>query len=290
VPGRKPIIYCELLDEVKEEINSYVDELRKKAPEIGKHGLSENEFWDSGIFHSAIEKLRGIQAATTDKKRCFISGILSYMQSQNAISSWEFSGAGERHDYEIKLPDGRLCIIEAKGCLDGNNTNIFERPSNADEFIVWSLCQNPGSDPRHNSWSGIHTRLSAETIHRKQKVDGVIIWDMLCGTKGRPCPKIQKNKSRTTKVESKKIPPPCLYLFPRTIPDPRNNPSPPCWKIEEVSFISALAQCFKADATDIVEVHIQARMKQSDVERQTIYYRNGEKFSESRWTKIKRAR
>lgn len=290
VPGRKPIIFCELLDDVKEEIDAYVEDLRRSAPNIGKHGLSEDDFWSSGLFHSAVEKLRGTQAATTEKKRCFVSGILDYMLSKGAISAWDFSGAGERHDYEIKLPNGRLCIIEAKGCLDGNNTNIFERPPNADEFIVWSLCQNPGSDPRRNSWSGIHTRLSAEIIHRKQKIDGLIIWDMLCGTKGRPCPKTKDNQNRATNINSQKFPPPCIYLFPRTIPDPRNNPNPPCWTIDEVGFMSALTQCFNADSPDIVEVRIQARMRQSDVERQTAYYRDGIKFSESKWTKIKRAR
>ena len=37
-----------------------------------------------------------------------------------------------------------------KGCLDGENTNKFERPTEADEFITWSLCTNSGADPRRN--------------------------------------------------------------------------------------------------------------------------------------------
>jgi hypothetical protein len=251
--------------------------------------MPEEDFWDSGLLQSAIERLRGSQSASTDKKRSFIADILSFMKTRGAITDWQFSGSGERHDYEVRMPDDRLCVIEAKGCLDGNNTNIFERPSNADEFIIWSLCQNPGSDPRHNAWSGIHTRLSAEIIHRKQRVDGLIIWDMLCG-KGRACPKLVADASRVTRISDRDVPPPCIYLFPRTIPDPRNNPRPQCWRLEDVKFLSALSQAFKGESSDVVDVHIETRMNAASIERRTIYVREGTEFSSSRWTKIKRAR
>lgn len=44
----------------------------------------------------------------------------------------------------------------------------------------------PNRDSRHNVWSGLHTRLGAEVVHRRQIVEGVVIWDMLCGTPARP--------------------------------------------------------------------------------------------------------
>jgi hypothetical protein len=179
MPSTQPIIFCELSVETQRLIADYANALRQIAPSIGTHGMTEDDFWDSGLFQSAVERLRGTQSATTEKKRTFIADILRFMLEQGAISDWKFSGAGERHDYEVYMPGGWLCVIEAKGCLDGNNTNIFERPPNADEFIIWSLCQNPGSNPRHNAWSGIHTRLSAEIIHRRQRVDG------LCNPDGR---------------------------------------------------------------------------------------------------------
>jgi len=100
----------------------------------------------------------------------------------------------------VVFPHNTTSVIEAKGCLDGDNTNIFQRPPDADEFIVWSLCQNPGADPRHNVWSGIHTRLSAEIIHRRQQVDGLIFRDMPCRTKARPCPKEEGKPSRFVEV------------------------------------------------------------------------------------------
>lgn len=289
MPSPKPIIPCELSKETKQTIEAYVKSLQAEAPNIGTHGLSEENFWKSGIFRSAIEKLRGTQAATMEGKRSFIDAVLSHMQKSKLIAEWSFKGSGERHDYEISMPNGKLCVIESKGCLDGNNTNIFQRPPNADEFVIWSLCQNPGADPRKNAWSGIHTRLSAEIIHRKQRVDGLIIWDMICGTKGRPCPKIAQGDN-VTAVGMYMTPPPCIYLLPRTLPDPRNNPTPDPWHLKDVSFLAALGKAFGTKEREAIRVHIEARMKDSDLERRTCYYRLNSCFYESNWTKIKRAR
>src|SRR5215510_9506104 len=111
-------------------------------------------------------------------KREFVKHVLNFMQDQNFIADWDSAGDANRHDYTVRFSSGKVSIIELKGCLDGNNTNIFERPPHAQEFIIWSVCTNPGADPRHNAWSGIHTRLSAEIISRYQLVDGVIVWDM----------------------------------------------------------------------------------------------------------------
>ncbi len=288
--ARQSIIACGLLESTKQSIEDYAEALRNAAPNIGEHGLSEQEFWDSGLFRSAIEKLRGSQAAAMAEKRRFVDDALDYLQATGRIREWRFSGAGERHDYEVRTADGRLCVIETKGCLDGNNTNIYERPNNADEFVIWSLCQNPGSDPAHNAWSGIHTRLSAEIIHRRQKVDALIIWDMLCGTRGRPCPKLVVDPSRATLIGKRLVPPPCIYLFPRTIPDARNNPAPPCHELAELGFAQALHSAFGGDDNDVVEVGIQVRMDGPEVERKTRYRRAGVIIAESNWTKVRRAR
>lgn len=290
MPKPKAIIPCELSADTQRTIEEYVAAMQRDAPSIGSHGLSESEFWKSGIFRSAIEKIRGTQAATMEGKRSFIEAILDYLKAGKQVSDWSFSGSGERHDYEVRLRNGHLCVIEAKGCLDGNNTNIFQRPANADEFVIWSLCQNPGADPRKNAWSGIHTRLSAEIMHREQRVDGLVIWDMICGTKGRPCPKIADGKTTPSPVKSYMVPPPCIYLFPRTLPDPRNNPAPEVWHLKDVGFLSALGKAFGTKEKDAVRVHIEARMKGSDVERRTRYFRLSSNFYESNWTKLKRAR
>src|SRR5260370_24203869 len=122
------------------------------------------------------------------------------MQDGVCISEWQSAGGVNRHEYTVKMPNGRLSVIELKGCLDGNNTNIFERPAHAQEFIIWSVCTNGAADPRHNVWSGIHTRLSAEIIENGKLLDGLMVWDWLCGTIGRPCPKLLGDERRSTTV------------------------------------------------------------------------------------------
>lgn len=289
MPRTKPIIPCEITEEFQRTVANYTHALKDCAHKIGDHGLSDKDFWESGIFHSAIERLRGTQSASMTEKRKFMDEVLTFMQGKGKIIEYKFCGSGERHDYEVRLADNRMCAIETKGCLDGNNTNIFERPANADEFIIWSLCQNFGADPRRNAWSGMHTRLSAELIHRKQRVDGVVFWDMQCGSKARPCPRLSAGKADPIETESFSLPPPCIYLFPRTIPDPRNNPAPDCWKLDEVKFLSALASTFKCPKSEVASVRIEARMNGSDIERRTKYFRSSQCFLESNWTIVKRA-
>ena len=172
----QPIVFCEISAARREAVQAYAQALKDAAPLIGDHHLTVQEFWESGIFNSAIESLRGTNAASMVNKREFIQAVFEQLKEKGEISSWSFTGSGERYDYEVTMPDGWRSVVETKGCLDGNNTNIFERPPQADEFIIWSLCQNPGADPRKNVKSGIHTRLGAEMIKSQQRVDGLIVW------------------------------------------------------------------------------------------------------------------
>lgn len=288
-PQDFPIILCRASDEAKQAVIHYCEALKDAAPQIGNHGMSWEQFWDSGLFRSAIERLRGQQAASMAEKRAFVAAVLNHLKAKGCLDSWTSSGAADRHDYTLQLPEGRIAVIEAKGCLDGNNTNIFERPPNADEFLIWSLCQNPGADPRHNAWSGIHTRLSAEIIHRRQRVDGLIIWDMVCGTLGRPCPKLTANPQKATLVGRYRVPPPCLYLFPRSIPDPRSNPNPPCWRLSEVKSLELLHRAFHGGPDDVVQVLIEADMEGATVRRTVRLIRNGTEVIASNPTPILRA-
>jgi hypothetical protein len=70
------IIFCELLPETKKRINDFARAILSEAPRIGKHGLNEKDFWSSGIFRSAIERLRGIQAASMTQKRAMSESLL----------------------------------------------------------------------------------------------------------------------------------------------------------------------------------------------------------------------
>lgn len=284
------VIPCQLNEELQAKIREYAEILKTQAHTLGTHGLDDIEFYNSGLFRGAIERIRGQFSATMREKREFVQHILNYMQDGGFISEWNVSGSENRHDYTVLMPNGRTAVIELKGCLDGNNTNIFERPPHAHEFIVWSVCSNPGADPRLNAWSGVHTRLSAEIISRAQRVDGLVIWDWVCGTVGRPCPKIADDpETRVTQVSHYRLPPPCIYLFPATIPSPRNNPTPAPQQLAEVGILSAFAQCFKADDRDLNFVTISVAHDGADTVRSTTIVRTGSVTRQSGMTAIRRS-
>ena len=283
------VIPCERNQQLREKIEVFAETLRAEAHTIGDHGLDEQEFYDSGVFRGAIERLRGQFIASMAEKRDFVKHVLDYMRNEGHIQDWKSAGESNRYDYEILLASGRTAAIELKGCLDGNNTNIFERPPNADEFIIWSVCTNPGADPRRNAWSGIHTRLSAEIISRRQHIDGVVIWDMMCGTVGRPCPKLWTDSSRLTRVGPYSLPPPCLYLLPSTILSPRNNPHPRAQDLQDAGIMKAFNDCFRCQGKEISQVDFEVAHDGADLVRTTRILRDGKAQKASEPTPIRRS-
>ena len=127
-------------------------------------------------------------------------------------------------------------------------------------------------------------------IAERERIDGVVIWDMLCGTVRRPCPKLIADPQRGRVLPTgRRVPPPCIYLFPRSVPDARNNPEPSPWRLEERPFLHALAQSYGCGDAEIVAVHIHVRMTGAMVERQTTLKRGAEILRQSRWTTLRRA-
>jgi hypothetical protein len=282
------VIPCKQNIELKRLILEYAEVLKTEAHKLGGHGLDENEFYNSGLFRGAIERIRGQFSATMREKHEFATNILNYMQDNKFILDWHSAGNANRHDYAINMPDGRVAVIELKGCLDGNNTIIYERPPHAQEFIIWSLCTNPGADPRKNAWSGIHTRLSADIVERAQQVDGVIIWDMVCGTIGRPCPKVQLDPSRVTIVSHYELPPPCIYVMPATVGSPRNNPKPIAQNLTSVQILNAFHECFGGRDEEVNFVDFEVQHRGTDTVRRTRIRRGGATVQESGLTSIRR--
>lgn len=283
------VIPCKQNAELREKIEEYAETLKTEAHKLGNHGLTEQQFYNEGLFRGAIERIRGQFSSTMREKRDFVANVLNHMQDENFIREWESAGEANRHDYSVQLISGRTAIIELKGCLDGNNTNIFERPPHADEFILWSVCTNPGANPQHNAWSGIHTRLSAEIIHRQQRVDGLVVWDMICNTLARPCPKVVLDEVRETAIGAHTLPPPCIYVFPSTIPSPRNNPHPPSQELKNVELLQAFHTCFKCKTSDTNYVDFEVEYRGADLLRSTRVTRNGELQRGSKPTPIRRS-
>lgn len=283
------VIPCEQNEELQKLIQDYAEVLKTQAHKLGAHGLDEPEFYNSGVFRGAIERIRGQFSATMRDKREFCRHVLNYMQDQGFIQDWESAGEANRHDYVVRMNTGRVGVIELKGCLDGNNTNIFERPFNAQEFIIWSVCTNPGADPRLNAWSGVHTRLSAEIISRQQQVDGVMIWDMVCGTIGRPCPKLAGTPERATAIAHYVLPPPCIYVLPATIASPRNNPHPVAQPLDNVTLLKAFHTCFRGNDDEVNYVDFELEHHGAETMRKTTIRRGGVVARESKLTAIQRA-
>ena len=283
------VILCERSTKLRKQIIAVAETLKTEAHTLGEHGVGEEEFYKSGLFRGAVERLRGQFAASMREKREFVQHVLNHMEDENFIVDWEPAGDANRHDYRVELASGRTAIIELKGCLDGNNTNIFERPPHAHEFIIWSVCTNAGADPRHNAWSGIHTRLSAEIISREQVVDGLVIWDMVCGTIGRPCPKLIAEPSRATSVGPFSVPPPCLYMLPATIPSPRNNPHPVPHALADVQIMQAFNDCFGCTEEEINYVSFDVEHRGRDTVRTTVIKRDGAVQKKSEATVIRRS-
>jgi hypothetical protein len=283
------VVPCEKDGKLQILIKDYSEALKIEAHKLGVHGLSESEFYNSGLFRGAIERVRGQFSATMGEKREFVKHVLNYMEDQKFILNWESSGDSNRHDYKVTLPTGKVAAIELKGCLDGNNTNIFERPPHAQEFIIWSVCSNTAADPRKNVWSGIHTRLGAEIIAESKRVDGIVVWDMVCGTIGRPCPKLTLNPSRITVVGPYRLPPPCIYVFPATVPSPRNNPEPQAQSVHDVQILRAFNDCFGGMPEEVNSVTFQVANRGSDIVRSTKVMRGGIAVKESSLTAIQRS-
>lgn len=282
-------IPCQKDPELKRKINEYADDLSIQGHRLGKHGLSEEEFYESGIFEGAIQRLRGQISAKMSEKKEFVKHVLNHMQDAGYIKDWLEAGNQNRHDYSITLINDKIAAIELKGCLDGNNTNISVRPPHADEFVVWSVCQNKGSDPRHNLWSGIHVRFSADIIAEKKQMDGLIVWDWLCNTAARVCPKLTESPERTIELGPYRLPPPCIYTFPGTIPSPRNNPKPRARSIADINFLNAMHMCFGGIGDEVNQVEIEASMVGVDVVRQTTISRGGLIRRQSTKTPIRRS-
>lgn len=246
-------------------------ELPSIAPEaLSEAGLHPSD-WDM-LLRAAIESLRGTSAATTSDKSRFIEAVLQRGTDEGVFSRWSFVGTQGRQDYRVELPGGRTVGIEAKGCPDGNNTNIWERPGWADEFVVWSMCpESLANPPGKGVWSGIATRLLVKMVAERTVVDALVFFDGRCGSALRECPKafgISGLRAAATDIVGQTgredmLPPPCVYLFPRSYPHVKNNPRPAVRSLADSGFTRALLALFQVppdhEADYVHEAGIEAR-------------------------------
>lgn len=254
-----------------------VIELLHRLPEFSPDLLHEAgldpDAWQP-LLGAAMERMRGSSAATTKDKKKFIEAVLDFCKKGEHIREWSFIGQHGRQDYKVVLPDGKHIAIEAKGCPDGNNTTIWDRPSWADEFIVWSLCPNGSKNPGKGVWSGVTVRLIPKVAADKTVVDAFVFWDGRCGTDQRRCPKPYgvrgelRSKATDLPGQSRKedwLPPPCIYLLPRRAPGV-NNKKPITHTPDTCSFAKMLLTAFNVpldqQSNYVHEADVEARGSQ----------------------------
>lgn len=282
------VIPCEQNAGLRDQIEKFAEVLKTQAHLLGDHGLDEKEFYNSGLFRGAIERIRWQYSATMRPKREFVQHVLNQMEDAKLIEGWDLSEAAERSDYWVRLPHGRNAVIALTGGMDGNNVTLFERPDTAHEFIIWSIMTNAAGDPRRNAWSGIHTRLSAEMFARDQQVDGVIVWDMVCGTVGRPCPKIAGElEPRLTDVGPFRVPPPCIYMFPSIVPGGAVTKAV-AQQVADVTLLQAFHGCFRGYDEELNYVDFEIQQAGAETWRKTTITRAGIVQVESEMTPIRR--
>jgi hypothetical protein len=222
-----------------------------------------------------------------EKKRAFAATVLDRLKSGAYIADWVEAGSSNRHDYDVHLNSGRRAVIELKGGMDGNNVTIFERPHHADEFIIWSMYPSPSGDPRKNAWSGIK-RLSAEIISENKPVDGLVIWDWICGSSARTCPKITIGGALPTAVGDHMLPPPCIYSFPKEVVFTGTDFEAEAQEIHETEILQAFHDCFNGADPDLNSVNISVFRRKGELYRQPAVTRNGFVVKQPRASKIRR--
>lgn len=284
------IIPCAANQELTTRINDFAERLKVEAHKLGPPELNEQEFYNSGLFRGAIERIRGQYSATKRNKREFIHQILGLMQDNGYIRDWELPSSGNGQDYSVTLKSGKVAVIQVKGCLDGDNTRLFDKPGSADEFVIWSLCTNPGANPDKNAWSGIHTRLGKRIVGNDEQVDGVIVWDMICGGVDRPCPKITSDPARVTEVGPYKLPPPCIYVMESRAMTSVGLVTLPTRSINDVEVLSAFHNCFHGRDAEVNYVVYETAMTKGGFSQTTRIFRNGEQLRASKSTPSRRPR
>ncbi|MEU4680657.1 hypothetical protein [Micromonospora sp. NPDC023737] len=251
---------------------SILRNLSDTSPHLLHSADIQQEDW-LPLLRAAIESMRGESSANPVEKQRFIAAVLQHCQQQKTIESWGFIGSGGRQDYRVSLPDGTTVAIEAKGCLDGNNTAIWDRPSWADEFVVWGLCpEGLAKPPGKGAWSGIATRLMPKIVAERKVVDAFVLWDGRCGSARRICPKAfgvdGPLRSQATDIVGQVgkeawIPPPCIYLFPRSYPTVPHNRKPAIHTVNTARFSRALLEAFNVpedkQAAYVHSVEVEAR-------------------------------
>jgi hypothetical protein len=95
-------------------------------------------------------------------------------------------------------------------------------------------------------------------------------------------------EDRLTQVSHYQLTPPCIYVFPPTIPSPRNNPRPLAQSVDDVLLLKAFHECFGGVDSEVNYVDFEIEHREADTIRRS-RIRRADSQIESGWTAIRRA-
>ena len=78
---------CEKNTALKQQVSELAEVLKTQAHLLGGHGLTEQEFYNSGLFRGAVEQIRGEFVASMTPKRVFVATVLDHMVNAGFIAS-----------------------------------------------------------------------------------------------------------------------------------------------------------------------------------------------------------
>jgi len=304
-PADAACILCRHTGDPKavERLADFLQSLAQSQPEIlTQAGVDPATY--PHVFRAAVERIRGVQSASPADKTRFLTAMLARLVTSGNAVSWERIGSRGRQDFRLTLKGGYAVCIEAKGCPDGNNMNIWERPNWADEFVVWSQCpESTAHQPGEGVWSGIATRLIPHSIATGQLVDAFVFHDGRCGSNIRPCPKPYglngdfRGMATIIPPEDGKnrVPVPCIYLFPRTVPHPQTNKHPALHNLDTCRFARAVLTTFGVPLGEQINqvywVDVQLDPRTNGVYRKVAIgfgLDNGQPLFQGGWVRIRR--
>lgn len=208
-------------ENVVEKTVEVIQSLANDVEFLNSHGLTEGEYL--AAFPAAIEIVRGRMAARNANRRKFLASVFVEMEKRGLISSLRIPSYGNDTIYRIGLSDQMEIAVIQKGCPDGAHSSLaWAKPEWASESYIWWVCSSTAMSPGEHVVKGINRlrgRFLAEPHSDANAIDGVIFHNEVCGTPGRPCPKLE----RATTIDGVRVPPPCIYVLPKSLGSHRRD-------------------------------------------------------------------
>ncbi|HEY9285189.1 MAG TPA: hypothetical protein VIP46_17175 [Pyrinomonadaceae bacterium] len=217
---------------------SNLDELHPEV--LRQHSIEPADYKSGLVFRSAIESIRGtFIASSTAGRQGMVKTVFEGMLERSYIADYEQTSSRYRHDFAVGIernPD-YFAALEVKGG-EGNSINISERPVWAREFAVWCHLDGAVVNQPANGVHAIINRINNELLKRRKLVDVLLIKDLLCGTRARPCPKYPGHETETGLNTA-----PDVFLFPQRAPT-LDDPEPPVHTLQSLRLPERILRFF----------------------------------------------